>query len=210
MNRNSSVNNIIVTWWCDSAAFLSCVSVIAMLLSLCPILSHATDRLPDYLKIVSEENHAYHYRTNNLGFLTAWPLFLVADSDNSSSVEDIIFAFDGGYNKGNPEGATERMRLTDEGRLGIGTWMPEAQLDVRYLGPRHSYGSAPIPSRVSYSDEASIARFGLTKPVRVHDLDDNADYYGLNIKVHGSENHEEDGGGGRGGIHFNTAVGLTW
>ena len=53
-------------------------------------------------------------------------LYLVADWDNSDSNEDIIFGFDG-YQKNN---VIEKMRLTDEGLLGLGTNAPKGMLHV--------------------------------------------------------------------------------
>ncbi len=64
---------------------------------------------------------------NRHGLLVNHALHLIADKDNSSDDEDIIFGFDNGdYKK-----AKEKMRLTDEGLLGINTSTPSAVLDVR-------------------------------------------------------------------------------
>ena len=56
-----------------------------------------------------------------------YPLKLVADADNSSDSEDIIFGFDG---TSIDSDIVEKMRLTDEGRLGLGTGDPQEKLDV--------------------------------------------------------------------------------
>ena len=53
-------------------------------------------------------------------------LYLVADWDNSKSNEDIIFGFDS-YEK---DKVQEKMRLTDEGLLGLGTSDPKGMLHV--------------------------------------------------------------------------------
>ena len=61
-------------------------------------------------------------------------LYLVADWDNSDSNEDIIFGFDG-YQKNK---VIEKMRLTDEGLLGLGTNAPKGMLHV--TGDTYSKG----------------------------------------------------------------------
>ncbi|WP_298313289.1 hypothetical protein [uncultured Aquimarina sp.] len=67
-------------------------------------------------------------------------LYLVADWDNSSSNEDIIFGFDG-YQRNKVK---ERMRLTDDGRLGIGTKSPRSPLHVN--GDIYSKGNIKMSS----------------------------------------------------------------
>ena len=70
------------------------------------------------------------YEINDNGFFTNYPLWLVADADKccNEDQEDMMFGFHGA----SPSTATERMRLTRDGRLGIGTSKPETGLHVKY------------------------------------------------------------------------------
>ena len=173
MNRNSSVNNIIMTWWCDSAAFLFCVFAITMALPFYPVTSHAEEGEQDY----------WHYKTNKYGFFTRYPLYIVADTDNSSSGEDIIFGFDAQE----PSDAKEKMRLTDEGRLGIGTYVPAGTIDVRVRSPYRSISEAQVTTGTDIDE--TLALFGAVRPYKITDgVTKNysvSEYYGLKLNVEG-------------------------
>lgn len=190
MSRNSSVNNIIMTWWCDSAAFLFCVFAITMVLSLYPVTSHAScDGVGDCIKLI--ESNLNEYGSSQIthgGHFTHFPLYLVADRDNSSNSEDIIFGFDGWLHSS----VKEKMRLTDEGSLGIGTRLPDASLDVRSRGSKFFYRNI-YGQNVGYDFSRTLARFGAERrnymTPRNSDLNDYLDYYGLKIRVNGHESH---------------------
>ena len=174
MHRNSSVNNIIVTWLCDSSAFLFCVVPIVMLLMLSPKSAQAGCK--------SSYHHSSRDDTcilNDDGFFTQKQLHIVADMDSSSNNEDILFGFD----SDRKETMTEKMRLTDEGRLGIGTPRPDAILDVRAI------------SIQNYSLETTgktVARFGSTTYPSANNPD-RANYYGLKLKVHSHRSYVPNG-----------------
>ncbi len=128
-------NNAQMTMSCLCNFMKNMPGICAMMLLLLPSIGQATDA-NDGLPILHEENYN-HFRINNLGFITRYPLYLIADSD-AYDIEnehgDIIFGFGDGADDGNPRGATERMRLTQGGRLGIGTSEPSAMLDIRGHG----------------------------------------------------------------------------
>ena len=163
MNRNSSVNNIIVTWWCDSAAFLFCVFAITMVLSLYPVTSHGEDGEQDY----------WYYKTNKYGFFTRYPLFLIADTDNTGSAEDIIFGFD----SQEPSDAKEKMRLTDGGLLGIGTPNPAAILHLHADNPRTA-------GTTNASITSDMVLFTALRPYTVSSAD-YTEYFGAKLKLIG-------------------------
>ena len=174
MNRNSSVNNIIVTWWCDSAAFLFCVVPIVMLLMLSPKSAQAGCK--------SSYHHSSKDDTcilNDDGFFTQKQLHIVADMDSSSNNEDILFGFD----SDRKERMTEKMRLTDEGRLGIGTPIPDAILDVRAISIQN-YGLE--------TSGKTVARFGSTTYSSANNPD-RANYYGLKLRVHSHRSYVPNG-----------------
>ena len=178
MSRNSSVNNIIMTWWCDSAAFLFCVFAITMVLSFYPVTSHAEEGEQDY----------WYYKTNKYGFFTKYPLYIVADTDNNRSNEDIIFGFDSGdYSR-----VKEKMRLTDEGRLGIGTFSLDAPLDVR------SYGTWVG----NYNSGQTVARLGAVIHLGSENGSDIVNHFGFKVRVHGRRKSTDD-------VYLQTRVGFN-
>ena len=134
---------------------------------------------------------------SEFGHQTDFPLYFIADTDNTSNIEDIIFGFDSRMDVTvyplDDHAIIERMRLTDEGRLGIGTGIPAAQLDVRSMGSPIDFDSMTVPEDgwLSYTSDVDIARLGLTKPI-IADGKSNIEYYGLNMKVHGSERHRRE------------------
>ena len=160
---------------------ISCVGIIAMFMCLYPALSHA-ERLPAGLEEANKENHT-SYWTSNLGFFTKAPLFLIADTDNTSASEDIIFGFDStGFRT-----AKEKMRLTDEGRLGIGTYLPDGILDVRAWESMRHYSSSEDDHNGSVTH--TVARFGAVRPYDWPGTNDNrsgsVEYYGIKLDVQG-------------------------
>ena len=181
MSRSSTLNKHVFTWCGSIGCHTTYVGIIAMLLSLYPALSHA-DRLPTGLTKSNEQDYT-SFNMSNLGFFTKAPLFLVADSDNTSSSEDIIFGFD----NDDVYQAIERMRLTDEGRLGIGTYIPDGILDVRAWQSMRSYSSSQDDYHGSVAD--TVARFGTVRPykwpARESTEDRFVEYYGLKFKVEG-------------------------
>ncbi|KZS40289.1 hypothetical protein AWE51_04860 [Aquimarina aggregata] len=74
-------------------------------------------------------------------------LYLVADWDNSHNNEDIIFGFDS-YQINNVK---EKMRLTDEGRLGIGTVNPKGMLHIKHTSPSYDGAGFILENHTSSS-----------------------------------------------------------
>ena len=175
MSRNSRVTNIIVTWWCDSAAFLFCVVPIVLLLVLSPKSAQAKCKSSYH----HSSNHDDTCILNDVGFFTREQLHIVADMDSSSTNEDILFGFD----SDRKETMAEKMRLTDEGRLGIGTPIPDAILDVRAISIQN-YGLE--------TSGKTVARFGSTTYSRANNPD-RANYYGLKLKVHSHRSYVPNG-----------------
>lgn len=104
-------------------------------------------------------------------FASKQKIQIISDADNSSVTEDIIFGFDGWSGD-----YRERMRLTDEGKLGIGSGTNvQATLDVRSNDPVKRYKW----SRYS-SGSDTLVHFG-------HSIRTNIgkDYHGLKISSRG-------------------------
>ena len=154
---------------------LTCIVPIVLLLVLSPESAQA--------KCKSSYHHSSHDDDtcilNDDGFFTQNQLYIVADMDSSSNSEDILFGFD----SDRKETMTERMRLTDEGRLGIGTPWPDAILDVRAI-------SIDDYSLETYGK--TVARFGSTTYSSANNPD-RANYYGLKLKVHSFRSHVPNG-----------------
>ena len=100
-------------------------------------------------------------------------IYIVSDTDNSRDDEDIIFGFDGSPGDGDYK---ERMRLTDEGRLSVGSGAyPEAILHVRSNDNYTRYKWSEYDSGSN-----AIASFG-----RGIKTDIGRDYHGVKISAWG-------------------------
>ena len=114
--------------------------------------------------------------------LSHFSLTLGADRDNSSSHEDIIFGFDGW----NHDDVKEKMRLNDEGRLGIGTPWPNAVLDARYIPDLVTVHDTVGSTVGTYDFTHTVGRLGINPHVYDAGVQGTRNnYHGLSVVVDG-------------------------
>ena len=173
-----------VRWLSNNICFTACAIPIVMMLVLfsessrgedCSALDNSQlEEICEDVQVLKGQN--WSYSLSHYGYYTDYPLYLIADADNSSNAEDIIFGFDSELSDitsypADDHAVVERMRLTDEGYLGIGTNKPDAPLDVRRF--------TDLPGYSLEADGRTVARFGSSTRDGFR-----TNHYGLLLKVH--------------------------
>lgn len=183
-------NGSMIFWWCEGTVLVILTSMIVMFTLLYSATSHAQcattnpvaqkacEDVETLNGILGGEKWAYDI--NHYGLFTDYPLYLIADTDNNSRAEDIIFGFNSRLRgidsyPGDASGVDEKMRLTDEGRLGIGTFNPDGILEIRAITSGEPYSLETHGKTIARF--GSVTHAGSSGAYRVN-------HYGLKLKVH--------------------------